>query len=126
VPNFNLYDVNDLINSALRDFDSEQSRHEITVIVPEKMPLIKIDFGLMEQVIKNLLQNALIYTQEDSKIEVQASSMKNFHILLFLITERNSLIMMFRIYFEKFYRVNNKIAGGTGWDFPYQKELLKL
>ncbi|CAF4598427.1 unnamed protein product [Rotaria sp. Silwood1] len=80
VPNFNLYEVHDLINSAIREFDAEQN------------------FGLMEQVIKNLLQNALIYTQEDSKIEIQTS-------------------------FDD--KVNNKIAGGTGLGLSISKGIIE-
>lgn len=125
VPNFNLYEVNDLINSALKEFEGEISKQEITVSVQEKMPLIKIDFGLMEQVIKNLLQNALIYTGEDSKIEVQATFDENFTYVIVSDNGKGIPEKDIKNIFDKFYRVNNNIAGGTGLGLSISKGIVE-
>lgn len=125
VPNFNLYEVNDLINSALKEFEGEINKQEITVSVQEKMPLIKIDFGLMEQVIKNLLQNALIYTDEDSKIEVQAFFDEKFSYIMISDNGKGIPEKDIQNIFDKFYRVNSKIAGGTGLGLSISKGIVE-
>ncbi len=125
VPNFNLYDVNDLVNSALEQFKSELNKHKIIVTVSENMPLIRIDFGLMEQVIKNLLQNALIYTHEDSKIEITASSDEKFAQISLSDDGKGIPDTDAQNIFDKFYRVDNKIAGGTGLGLSISKGIVE-
>jgi two-component system sensor histidine kinase KdpD len=125
VPNFNLHDVNDLINSALKQFYTELTNHEIIVSVPENMPLIKIDFGLMEQVIKNLLQNALIYTQEGSKIEIQTSFDENFAYIIISDNGKGITDNEIQNIFDKFYRIDNKVSGGTGLGLSISKGIVE-
>jgi two-component system sensor histidine kinase KdpD len=107
-------DINDLINTSLRKLDRELSKHKIIVAVSPDMPLVKLDFVLMEQVITNLLHNASLYTPPDSKIQINA----------FVEGQECALIIsdngpgfpkdaIPRI-FEKFYRVPGSKAGGTG------------
>jgi two-component system sensor histidine kinase KdpD len=103
-----------LINTSLRKLDRELSKHKIIVAVSPDMPLVKLDFVLMEQVITNLLHNASLYTPPDSKIQINA----------FVEGQECALIIsdngpgfpkdaIPRI-FEKFYRVPGSKAGGTG------------
>jgi two-component system sensor histidine kinase KdpD len=125
IPNFQLHDVQDLINSAIEQFKTELNKHEITVTISDKMPLLKIDFGLMEQVIKNLLQNALIYTQEDSKIEVQASYDDKSGYIMISDNGKGIPDKDVQNIFDKFYRVNNKIAGGTGLGLSISKGIVE-
>lgn len=125
VPNINLHDVNDLINSALEDFKYEMSRHNIIINIPEDMPMINMDFGLMQQVIKNLIQNALIYTPENSRIEIQSVyDVKNTYIY---ISDNGKGIPEKEVeyIFDKFYRINNKISGGTGLGLSISKGIIE-
>ena len=39
------------------------------VVIPEDMPFVKIDFGLMEQVLYNLIYNATQYASDFGKSE---------------------------------------------------------
>lgn len=125
VPNFSLHDVGDLINSALKQFDTELTGHEIIISITDNMPLIKIDFGLMEQVIKNLLQNALIYTQEGSKIEMRTSSDENFAYIIISDNGKGIPENEIQNVFDKFYRVDNKVSGGTGLGLSISKGIIK-
>jgi K+-sensing histidine kinase KdpD len=52
------YDINDLVNKVTADLKDELKPFSFHVTIPEEMPLVKIDFGLMEQVLYNLLFNA--------------------------------------------------------------------
>ena len=62
------YDVNDLVNKVADDLKDELKPFTLNVNVPEEMPLVKIDFGLMEQVLYNLLINSTQYAPPASEI----------------------------------------------------------
>ncbi|MGA9363939.1 MAG: sensor histidine kinase KdpD [Bacteroidota bacterium] len=107
-------DVNDLVNTAVRKLSDELSNHVITIDVPNDMPLVKMDFALMEQVITNLLHNACLYTPAGSKVEVRAF-VEDDNCVVVLSDNgagfpRDALPRVF----EKFYRVPGSMAGGTG------------
>lgn len=107
-------DLNDLINTALQKLGTELSKHKIDVEVSPDMPLVRLDFVLMEQVITNLLYNASLYTQPDSSIRIQAFI--NGQECVIVISDNGPGFPPGAIprIFEKFYRVPGSKAGGTG------------
>lgn len=78
------------------------------------MPLVKFDFGLMEQVLHNLIYNATQYSRPGISIRVKA----------FYDDGKMTIQVMDRgpgfpgdqidLIFNKFYRVEGSQAGGTG------------
>jgi two-component system, OmpR family, sensor histidine kinase KdpD len=66
-------DVHDLIYKTLHQLDASLQDFNIAVFVPENFPLFKLDYGLMEHVLFNLISNAVNHTPHDSKITVQAN-----------------------------------------------------
>jgi two-component system sensor histidine kinase KdpD len=42
------YDINDLFHKVSEELDNELKPFSFKIIVPEHIPLVKIDFGLME------------------------------------------------------------------------------
>ena len=125
VPNFKMCDLRDIINSVLDQFKSEMNSHKVSVNVADNIPEVNVDFVLLEQVIKNIFQNALIYTPKDSKIEIQAiHDNKNVSII---ISDNGKGIPENELenVFEKFYRVDNKIAGGTGLGLSISKGIIE-
>jgi two-component system sensor histidine kinase KdpD len=113
-PTLDWCDVNDLLNTAVRKLSRELSNHEVTIYVPNDMPLVKMDFALMEQVITNLLHNACLYTPASSKIEVRTYIEDQNCVMV--ISDNGSGFpkdVLPRV-FDKFYRVPGTMAGGTG------------
>jgi two-component system sensor histidine kinase KdpD len=113
-PRFDWCDLHDLINTMVRKLTKELSHHIVAVGVPTSMPLVKIDYGLIEQALTNLLHNASLYTPAGSKIEIRAS-IEN-HDMVIIIADNGpgfSKDVLPRV-FEKFYRVPGTKAGGTG------------
>jgi K+-sensing histidine kinase KdpD len=55
------HDINDLIYKVTEDLKDELKPFNLKITLPENMPLVRIDFGLMEQVLYNLLYNATQY-----------------------------------------------------------------
>lgn len=126
-PHRNWCDISELIYAAVNKLEAELKNHKVVVNVPEKFPLFKIDFGLMERALFNLINNAAIHTPEGSVITISASHAEE------LITDElkldeveNELVITVadngtgfpadevdRV-FEKFYRLKNARTGGTG------------
>jgi two-component system sensor histidine kinase KdpD len=65
-------DVADVISSALEQLSSRLRGRQVIMHVPQNLPLAAMDFVLMQQVLVNLLDNALKYSAPDSPVEVSA------------------------------------------------------
>ena len=125
VPHFKHCDIHDIVNSVLDQFKTEMDTHQIVVNIPDDLPEVYVDHVLIEQVIKNIFQNELIYTPKDSKIEIQAlHDEKNASII---ISDNGKGIPESELenIFEKFYRINSKIAGGTGLGLSIAKGIIE-
>ena len=114
MPAIDWCDVHDLVNTSLRKLSRELSNHIVTVDIPPDMPLVKLDFGLIEQAITNLLHNASLYTPAGSTVQIRVFTEAQECVIV--ITDngpgfpKDSLPKVF----EKFYRVPGTKAGGTG------------
>ncbi len=113
-PTLDWCDVRDLINAALGNLREELSGHIVAVEVDPEMPLVKLDFGLMEQALVNLLHNAAIYAPGGTRVGIRASVTGN-ECVISISDEgpgfsKESLPMVF----EKFYRAPGIRAGGAG------------
>ncbi len=66
-------DLQDVIGAALAHLDEHFRDHPVNVNMEEGMPLIPMDFVLMEQVIVNLLDNAAKYSPSGAPIEISVA-----------------------------------------------------
>jgi two-component system sensor histidine kinase KdpD len=113
-PHFDWCDLHDLVNKVTQTLAAELKPFNLHVVLSDEMPLVKLDFGLMEQVIHNLLLNATQHAPEGSSIRL-----KFFYdngMLMIQVMDRgpgfsaNDLNSVF----NKFYRGESAISGGTG------------
>jgi K+-sensing histidine kinase KdpD len=65
--------VQELVGSAIRRHDRRLKGREVKSNLPADLPLIHADGVLIEQVLSNLIDNAIEYTPQGSSIEVGAS-----------------------------------------------------
>ncbi len=128
-------DINELVYSVVNKLEDKLLHHGLKIEINEKLPLFKLDFGLLENVLINLLGNAVIYTPPKTTITIRADFIKivKGHFNFFsdiLQPERDNEITNLIIevsdngsgfpkeetekVFEKFYRLKNSKAGGTG------------
>lgn len=112
--NDDFYDINKLFYVVISQFRETQFHHKIDAVMPESLPFFKIDFGLMEQVLLNLVQNAISYSPPDTTITLSADFI-NDHLVI-RVEDEGSGFPKDQIdkAFDRFYRLNNPIAGGTG------------
>ena len=127
-------DINELIYDVINRLDQQLKNHKVKIHIEENLPLYKLDYGLMEQVLYNLLYNASLYTPEYADIFVSARNNADKIYRLSTATEEhstvkresNSLVLTIEDrgpgfpaaelekVFDKFYRLDNARTGGTG------------
>ena len=65
-------DIQDVIGSALNTLSNRLDGHPVFVDIPPDLPMVPVDFVLINQVLVNLLDNAAKYSPESSPIEIHA------------------------------------------------------
>ena len=125
-PKMDWCDVSELIYNVLYQLKEELKQRKVYIEIEENIPLVQLDFGLMEQVIKNLLVNANNYTAPNCFIKISAyQKTKN----LIIIVEDNGNGFPeneIELVFEKFYRLKNTKSGGTGLGLSIVKGFIEV
>ncbi|WZL72015.1 sensor histidine kinase KdpD [Clostridiaceae bacterium 35-E11] len=70
--------VEEVISEALHHIRKRSRNHTIKVRIPDSLLIVPMDGKLIEQVLINLIDNAIKYTPHGTTIEVKASSNKKF------------------------------------------------
>lgn len=125
LPKLDWCDVKELIYNVLDSLNEMLLQHKISVKSNDYLPLFKLDYGLMEQIIYNLVYNASQYTPIGAEIRIKIEYNPEVNL-----TYNDEQIMSCVItisddgngfpedeiskVFEKFYRLNNSKTGGTG------------
>lgn len=108
------HDVNDLVNTVLTELSEDLQPHVISLSVPDDMPPVRFDFGLMQQVLYNLLLNATEHAPAHSEIGIGISH--QYNMLHIEIGDRGPGFPEDKIgqAFNKFFRVEQAKPGGLG------------
>ena len=112
--NLQKHDTGDLVNVVLRSLENELAEYKVLIDIPDGLPMIIIDFVLMEQALVNLVYNAVNHTPQGTVINISAElSAGGFQIVVKdngpgLIPEEIPFL------FDKFHRGASSSAGGTG------------
>lgn len=106
-------DIQDLIGTTLRHMGERLNDRNIRVELADDLPLIKADFVLLEQVLINLIDNAIKYSQ--GKVEIVIRAKKIADELEITVMDNGIGIpeASLQEIFNKFYRVKQtqKISG---------------
>lgn len=107
-------DVRELVHDVISQLKPELQDKPVAVIVPDNLPLFKLDYGLLSQVIYNLLHNAAVHLPRYAVVTVKAAS-KAERLELVVEDSGNGFpeAELPRV-FEKFYRLSDAKTGGTG------------
>ena len=107
-------DVGDLVNVARRELEKELANHRVTVVVAPGVPLVQMDFVLMQQALMNLLLNAAVHTPPGTEVTIKASTQDKE--LLLTVADHGPGIPPDALphLFDKFYRAPKAKAGGSG------------
>ena len=107
-------DMNDLFNKVTDNLRDELKPYRLDIVVPQTMPLVKLDFGLMEQVLHNLVYNSCKYSTPGTSIRL-----KSFYDNEYLIIQEMDRGPGFApdtlpFVFNKFFKTGHKTTGGLG------------
>jgi len=106
--------LEEVVGSALNRMEEALSGRHVQIELAPDLPLVPLDAVLIEQVLVNLLENAVKYTPPGSPLEVSASTRPGG--VEVIVADRGPGIPPgeeTRI-FDKFYRVNAASGGGVG------------
>ncbi len=118
-------DVSDLINESVKRVKKELADHDLIVEIPPDLPLVKVDFVLIEQALVNLLHNAASYTPPGTRVRVMAKAADSE--LLITVADRGKGLPPEDVerVFEKFYRAPGSATGGTGLGLSITRGLVE-
>jgi len=108
------HDFNDLVNKLLNDLKDELESFSVYVDIPESLPLIRIDFGLMEQILYNLVYNCSQQAPVASEIRIKADYADGLLIIRVIDNGPGFPPSDLGNVFNKFFRADNKSPGGLG------------
>lgn len=105
----------ELIGNALVAYSKELSGREIITKVEDNLPLVQADSALVQQVLLNLLENAIKYAPEDKPITVKAFLLNEEKAVVFGVDDCGPGIAARDrgLVFEKFYRADS-VKPGVG------------
>jgi two-component system sensor histidine kinase KdpD len=110
--------LEEILGSALSRLEPRLADRPVATDVPQDLPLLSVDPVLFEQVLANLLDNALKYTPAGSPIEIRARADGNE--LEIEVADRGPGLPADSLprVFEKFYRGAHPGVGGVGLGLP--------
>ncbi len=108
------YDINDLVNKVADDLMEELKPFTLKINVQHDMPPVKIDFGLMEQVLYNLLINTTQYAPPTSEINLSIGYTDRKMIMEVTDNGPGFPENELKNVFKKFFRVDENKTGGLG------------
>lgn len=119
-------DIQDAIGTALESFGDALGKREISIDIDENLPLVAMDFVLIVQVLINLVDNAIKYSEPDTPVVIQAHQMgKEVHLI---VSDRGIGIPESDLnhIFEKFFRVERpENIGGTGLGLSISRGIIE-
>ena len=96
--------LEEVVGSALRHLDRQLAGREVTASLPSNLPLLELDGVLIEQVLINLIENAVRYTPSRTAIRIAARAMP-VEVIVEVSDEGEGLVPGEEtLAFEKFYR----------------------
>jgi two-component system sensor histidine kinase KdpD len=107
-------DIHDLVNKLQDSLRQELANHKLSVIIATDMPLVKVDFGILEHILYNLLLNAAQYSPVNSRIRLKFYYDNGSLIIQVMDRGKGFEESEIPQIFEKFYRGKNAKTGGTG------------
>ena len=123
--------LGDLVQDVVQEFELAASKRgiDLTCSIRPDLPLVLADVGLMERVLRNLIENALRYTQSAGSVSVAVSPAANGALVEIADTGIGIPAAELSRIFERFYRVEKSrdVAGGSaGLGLAIAKRILDL
>jgi two-component system sensor histidine kinase KdpD len=106
-------DINEIIFSMIRRNQEDASNHKVVFEAKEHLPLFRLDGGLLEQALYNIMHNAIQHTPTNSIITIDADQIDDGCVIWVSDNGKGFPENEIESVFRKFYRIHNT-TGGTG------------
>lgn len=108
-----LYPLDELVYHVVDHLQFILKERDVRVTLPDSLPPVELDFLQMDQVMTNLIENAVRYTPSGSPIEISAEE-QNGKILVSVADHGPGIPEEYKErIFDKFYRVSGAKQRGT-------------
>jgi len=123
--------LEELVQDVAQQFELEASTRNITLTtdMPTALPLVSADIGLIERVLRNLIENSLQYTPAGGKIRVRLTADKQHVTIALADTGCGINAEHLPHIFDRFYRAEksrNDFSGHAGLGLAIVKRILDL
>jgi len=125
-PNLEWYDISDLVNEVIKKLAGFLSQHDFQYSIAPSIQMVKFDFSLMDQMLTNILYNAVLYTPSGSRIYLSIEQKDDLTIIIvsdngpgISESDKNNV-------FKKFYRSKNNKKGGLGLGLSICREIAEI
>jgi signal transduction histidine kinase len=123
-------DVARLVRQAVIPWQPKMVAKDIflSLDVPDDLPLVKIDWQRVNQVLHNLLENAVAHTSQGGSISVAATELDGWVEISVADTGEGIPAADLPNIFERFYRVDKsraRVTGGSGLGLTIAKRLIE-
>lgn len=106
-------DMNELINSVMQKLFSANGHHLIFQEC-DNLPLFRLDSGLTEHILYNLLQNAILHTPANTNIVIDVTDQSENCVITVSDNGKGFPEKEMAFVFNKFYRLPDTKTGGSG------------
>ncbi len=127
-PNWQVVDVVSVVKRVLAAQQAYTDKHELIMDIPEELPPIVADEDKLDEMLTNLVNNAIKYSPDGGKVIVRV--VREDNTLLFSVKDEGIGIPREKLtaIFEKFARIDTRetrAAGGTGLGLYLVKHLVE-
>jgi PAS domain S-box-containing protein len=121
------YSIDDIIHQVVPYFQEHSKKHFFEINLPEKQVKLLIDKQKMEQVVKNLISNAIKYSPNGGLIQVAGTVSSDFYEVLIADQGIGMSPDQVKRIFDKFYRADasNTAIEGTGLGMTIVKYIIE-
>jgi two-component system sensor histidine kinase KdpD len=108
------YDINEIIFNVIQKLSIYNAPQRISFLSSENLPLFKLDGILIEEVLYNIILNAIQHTDESSIVSISARYENENCIICIADKGTGFPESEIKYIFDKFYRLPQSKTGGTG------------
>jgi two-component system sensor histidine kinase KdpD len=125
---FEPHQMREVIDKAVKNSQPALRNHPVTINFPPNLPLVRMDFDRITEVISQLLDNAGKYSPPDTPVHISVDA-QGPEVITSVADQGPGIDEMEQeMIFEKFYRGRDQrmIMPGTGMGLPIAKAIVEL
>lgn len=116
-----------MVNKVIKDPSYQHKHHVFTVLFPDQFPLVEADPTRIEQVLRNLIENAVKYSAENTRIVIMGEVMMEEVVISVADQGIGISAEHLKRLFEKFFRVTHDVREpqkGMGLGLPLARQIV--